>query len=142
MKRDVLLEQILYDWYTQQISNNVKITSLMLRSKAEELSTASSEPSGKQFSSGWVEGFKKRYGIKIGDKAKQSSKDDHEDANNELMERILYDWVVHQQVNNASISGHMVRAKAKELSKACSPQGSSGTPQAAKKIHNWMVGWI
>jgi len=56
----------------------------MLRAKAEELSASSAtfSSSGKQpqFSSGWVEGFKKRYGIKSGDKVKQSSKD-HKNAN-------------------------------------------------------------
>ena len=40
-KGDDLLEQILYDWYTQQISNNVKVTCMMLRAKAEELSASS-----------------------------------------------------------------------------------------------------
>jgi len=48
------------------------------------------------------------------------------------MEKILYDWVVHQQVNNGSLSGHMVRAKAEELSKACSPHSD----------YNFTTGWL
>jgi len=132
-KRDDLLEQILFDWYTQQKTHNLKITSRMLRIKAKELSASSSNVGDKEkkYSSGWVEGFKKAYGIKTRDEKKPSSKD-HKAASNDLMERILHDWVVHQQVNNASLSGQMVRAKAEELSKACSPHSD----------YKFTIGWL
>ena len=50
-----------------------------------------------------LEGFKKRYNI-VSNTHKPSSKD-FKEANNELMEKILYDWVVHQQMNNGNLSG-------------------------------------
>ena len=108
-KRDDLLDQILYEWYSHQISCNVKISGPMLRAKAEELSSACATSSeGNKFSPGWLEGFKKRYGIRIGNK--QTTKE-HRDANNELMERILYDWLVHQQAQNVNVTGPMIMAK-------------------------------
>ena len=55
----------------------------------------------------FIKGFKKRYGIKTGEK-KPGSKE-HKEAGNEMMERILYDWIVHQQMNNASLSGRDFR---------------------------------
>ena len=108
-KRDDLLDQILYEWYSTQVSCNVKVTGPMLRTKAEELSSACSTSSeGYKFSPGWLEGFKKRYGIRIGNKATTK---DHRYANNELMERILNDWLVHQQANNTNVTGPMIMAK-------------------------------
>ena len=44
-KRDDLLDQILYEWYSTQVSCNVKVTGPMLRTKAEELSSACSTSS-------------------------------------------------------------------------------------------------
>ena len=101
----------------------------MIRAKAKELSAASTGSEGKNFSAGWLAGFTKRYNIRISPSATVK---EHHDANNELMEKILYDWLVNQQKANASISGAMVRAKAEELSKACSP-GSD---------YNFTIGWL
>ena len=51
--RDGKLEKILYDWYSQQIANNVKITGTILRAKAQELSVETGSKQCK-FSSGWL----------------------------------------------------------------------------------------
>ena len=125
-KRDDLLEQILFDWYTQQISFNVKVTGAMLKAKAHELSNASAttSPAGKKFSDGWLATFKKKHGIVL-----QKGKD-HKEI--ELMEKILYDWLIHQQLSNVNVSGQMVRAKAEELSKACSPSTE----------YKFTIGWL
>ena len=69
-----------------------------------------------KFSPGWLEGFKKRYGIRIGNKATTK---DHRYANNELMERILNDWLVHQQANNTNVTGPMIMAKVINLKGYC-----------------------
>ena len=73
---------------------------------------------------GWLGTFKKKYGIVL-----QKGKD-HKEI--ELMEKILYDWLIHQQLSNVNISGQMVRAKAEELSKACSPSTE----------YKFTIGWL
>ena len=113
--RDGQLEKILYDWYSQQIANNVKITGTILRAKAQELSVETGSKQCK-FSSGWLENFKKRYGIKFPSSTIAPGKDQIE-----LMERMLYDWLLHQQLNSVNVSEQMAKEKADALCKACSP---------------------
>ena len=143
LKRDDLLDQILYEWYSHQVASNVKVSGTMLRVKAHELSTACATGSeGSKFSHGWLEGFKKKYDIRIA--PHKASNKEHGDANNKLMEKILYDWLVHQQANHVTVSGQMVRAKAEELSKACSPESdykfTTGWLDGFKKRYNVRLG--
>ena len=126
--KDGLLEQILSEWHSQQISNGIKVSGTMLRRKAQEISIETGSESSK-FSNGWLGNFCKRYGIKLPNSDKGSFKA-HKEI--ELMERILYDWLLQQQLNNASVSGHVVRAKAEELCKACSPATE----------YNFSLGWL
>ena len=88
LKRDDLLDQLLYEWYAQQIiSNNARITGTMLRVKAHELAQSCATGSeGSKFSNGWLEGFKKKYEIRI-PQHKWTLKEDGE-ANNKLVEKI------------------------------------------------------
>ena len=131
-KRDDLLDQLLYEWYSQHIiSSNAKVTGSMLRAKARELANGCATGSEySKFSHGWLEGFKKKYGIRIS--PNKGSNKDHGEANNKLMEKILYDWLIHQQKNHATVSGHMVRAKAEELSKGVSPDSD----------YKFTTGWL
>ena len=126
--QDGLLEQILSEWHSQQISNGIKVSGSMLRRKAQEIAVETGSVSSK-FSNGWLGNFCKRYGIKLPNSNKGSGKA-HKEI--ELMERILYDWLLQQQLNNASVSGHVVRAKAEELCKACSPATE----------YNFSLGWL
>jgi len=111
-----LLEEILYEWYVIQQKANIIVTGPMLKAKAEEMSNASSTDNC-TFSNGWLEGFKKRYSIQL---KSGKSINPTESTNNSLLEQILYQWVVHQQTCNIIITGPMLKAKAEELSKACS----------------------
>ena len=88
LKRDDLLDQLLYEWYAQQIiSNNARITGTMLRVKAHELAQACATGSeGSKFSNGWLEGFKKKYEIRF-PQHKWTLKEGRE-ANNKLVEII------------------------------------------------------
>lgn len=65
-QNNALLEQILYQWVCHQQQSNVMLTGPMLKSKAEELSKACATTSeGFKFSTGWLDGFKKRHGIRF-----------------------------------------------------------------------------
>ena len=60
-------DQLLYVWYSQQLSSsNVKVTDTMLRVKADEYAKTSITGSeGSKFSHGWLQGFKKKYGVQF-----------------------------------------------------------------------------
>ena len=63
---DTLLEQILYQWVVHQQSCNVIVSGPALKAKAEELSkVCASTSEGYKFSTGWLDSFKKRHGIKF-----------------------------------------------------------------------------
>ena len=64
-KRYDLVDQSLYEWYSQQITrSNAKITGSMLRKKAQKLANGCASGSEcSKFSYSWLEGFKKKYGI-------------------------------------------------------------------------------
>jgi len=63
---DTLLEQILYQWVVHQQSCNIIVSGPALKSKAEELSkVCASTSEGYKFSTGWLDSFKKRHGIKF-----------------------------------------------------------------------------
>ena len=64
------VEQLLYEWYVSQKNANVTATGPMLRAKAKELSTESGTEEC-NFSSGWLDGFRRRYNLKS--KSKNSS---------------------------------------------------------------------
>ena len=67
--RHPLLEKILFEWHTQQTSNGIKVTGMMLRNKAQEISVETGSDKIK-FSDGWLSGFTKRHGIKFENKNK------------------------------------------------------------------------
>jgi hypothetical protein len=126
--KNSLLEQILYDWYKNQTKAGVNVTGPMLRSKAEELSSASEVSCS--YSCGWLEGFKKRYKIHF----KNSRKDALiETKNNSLLEQILAQWVMHQQSCNIIVSGPALKAKAEELAKVC-----ASTSEGFKFTTTWL----
>ena len=104
------------------------VNGTMLKNKAQEIAVETGSEQSK-FSNGWLEGFKRRYGITLPNSNKATGKS-HKEI--ELMERILHDWLVQQQLNNASVTGQMVRAKAQELCKACSPSTE----------YNFSIGWL
>ena len=85
VKRDDLLDQLLYEWYSKQLSSsNVKITGTMLRVKANELAKTSVTGSeGSKFSHGWLQGFKKKYGIQFAPD-KETNKE-HRDNKNQFV---------------------------------------------------------
>lgn len=63
---DTLLEQILYQWVVHQQSCNIIVSGPALKAKAEELSkVCASTSEGYKFSTGWLDSFKKRHGIKF-----------------------------------------------------------------------------
>jgi hypothetical protein len=63
---DTLLEQILYQWVVHQQSCNIIVSGPALKAKAEELSKVCAATSaGYQFSTSWLDSFKKRHGIKF-----------------------------------------------------------------------------
>ena len=67
MKRDDVLDRLLYEWYCQQnLSSNVKTSGTMLRVKARELAaTCGSGSEGSKCSNGWLQGFLKKYSIQL-----------------------------------------------------------------------------
>ena len=67
--RHPLLEKILFEWYSQQTSNGIKVTGTMLRNKAQEISVETGSEKIK-FSDGWLTGFTKRHGINLDKKNK------------------------------------------------------------------------
>jgi preprotein translocase subunit SecA len=112
--RNSLVEQILFDWYKNQTKAGVNVTGPMLKSKAEELSSASEVSCS--FSTGWLDGFKRRYQIQFKSSQKESRQ---ETKNNGLLEQILAQWVKHQQACNVIVTGPALKAKAEELAKVC-----------------------
>ena len=88
MKRDDVLDRLLYEWYCQQnISSNVKTSGTMLRVKARELAaTCGSGSEGSKCSNGWLQGFLKKYSIQL-PHHKWTLKDPGE-SNNESMDNI------------------------------------------------------
>ena len=133
--KNSLLEQILFDWYTNQTRDGVNVTGPMIRSKAEELSSASEIQCN--FSCGWLEGFKKRYKIQFKNSRREALQ---ETRNNSLLEQILTQWVVHQQACNVTVSGPQLKAKAEELARVCATTSdgfkfSTGWLDSFKKRH-------
>jgi hypothetical protein len=126
--KNSLLEQILYDWYKNQANVGVNVTGPMLRSKAEELSSASEIKCN--FSCGWLEGFKRRYKIQFKYSRKEAL---IETKNNSLLEQILAQWVMHQQSCNIIVSGPALKAKAEELAKVC-----ASTSEGFKFTTTWL----
>lgn len=60
------MESALHKWYLEQIENNVILTGSMLRLKARELNKTIKENDLEfRASAGWMEKFKKRYGIRL-----------------------------------------------------------------------------
>ena len=126
--RDSLLEQILSEWHSERTSSGIKVTGSMLKKKAHGIAVETGSEMSR-FSDGWLSGFTKRYGIALDNKNKATPKA-HKEI--ELMERILYDWLLQQQSDNAGLSGQIVRAKAEELCKACTPDVE----------YNFSLGWL
>ena len=126
--KNSLLEQILFEWYKNQTMSGVNVTGPMLRSKAEELSSASEVKCN--FSCGWLEGFKKRYKIQFKNSRKEAL---IETKNNSLLEQILAQWVKHQQSCNIIVSGPALKSKAEELAKVC-----ASTSEGFKFTTTWL----
>jgi hypothetical protein len=114
MGQNSLMEQILYDWYKNQTESGVSITGPMLRTKGEELSSASGVSCA--FSNGWLDGFKRRYKVQFKNSKKEAIL---ETKNNSLLEQILAQWVKHQHSCNIIVTGAALKAKAEELAKVC-----------------------
>ena len=129
MGKNSLLENILYDWYVSQKKANITVTGPMLKAKAKELSNSGTEECN--FSNGWLDGFRKRYNVKLTSKSSSSTADNP--TNDTLLEQILYQWVVHQQSCNVIVSGPALKAKAEELSKVCA---------ATAEGYKFSTGWL
>ena len=80
------LESVLFDWYQERVQQDLPISGLMIKTKAKELSNSyaisSSSPENHiKFSDGWLDGFKKRHGIKLSNRESQSRKKENSSTN-------------------------------------------------------------
>ena len=74
------LESVLFDWYQERVQQDLPISGLMIKTKAKELSNSyaisSSSPENHiKFSDGWLDGFKKRHGIKLSNREQSKKKE-------------------------------------------------------------------
>ena len=74
------LESVLFDWYQERVQQDLPISGLMIKTKAKELSnsyaiSSSSSENHIKFSDGWLDGFKKRHGIKLSNREQSKKKE-------------------------------------------------------------------
>ena len=80
------LESALFDWYQTRVQQDLPVSGLMIKTKAKELSnsyaiSSSSDNNIIKFSDGWLDGFKKRHGIKLSNREPQSRKKENSSTN-------------------------------------------------------------
>lgn len=80
------LESALFDWYQARVQQDLPVSGLMIKTKAKELSnsyaiSSSSDNNIIKFSDGWLDGFKKRHGIKLSNREPQSRKKENSSTN-------------------------------------------------------------
>ena len=79
------MESALFDWYQARVQQDLPVSGLMIKTKAKELSNSyaisSSSENNIKFSDGWLDGFKKRHGIKLSNREPQSRKKENSSTN-------------------------------------------------------------